>query len=146
MTTMTADPKAKATDDEKKPGSKKKLIIVVVALLAVAGGVYNFVLRDKGPVEPQAGEVLVIEPIQLNLQGGHYLRVGLALQLTTTAEKPTDGSKALDATISLLSGRSVEELGVAKERDKLKTELEKELEEAYEGTVMGVYFTEFVTQ
>jgi flagellar FliL protein len=144
MTTMTADPEAKAKDD-KPPRSRKKLIIAVVVLLAVVGGVYNFVLRDSGPSAPEAGEVLTLEPIQLNLEGGHYLRLGLALQLTTTAHE-LDGSKALDAAISLLSGRGVEELAAPKERLKLKDELVSMLEEAYHGDVMGVYFTEFVTQ
>ena len=143
MTTLTTEPPAAATD-EKPATSKKKLIIVAVVLLVALGGAYKFLLAG-GPTEPQPGEVLVLEPIQLNLEGGHYLRLGLALQLTADAHE-ADGSKALDAAIALLSGRSVDELGAPGKRDELKTELEEKLHEGYHGDVMEVYFTEFVTQ
>ena len=57
-----------------------------------------------------------------------------------------DGSKALDATIDLFSGRTIEEVGAVKERKHLKEDLEAELEHLYHGEVLGVYFTDFVTQ
>ena len=57
-----------------------------------------------------------------------------------------DGSKALDATIELFSGQDMVDLGKAKHRQQLKEELLVYLEEEYHGDVMGVYFTEFVTQ
>ena len=57
-----------------------------------------------------------------------------------------DGSIAMDAAIDLFSGRSMAEVSTSKERRKLKRELEHELEELYHGDVMGVYFTEYVTQ
>ena len=145
MTTMTAAPDAATTQEDKPPRSKKKKLIVVVLVLALLGGGYWFLLRDSGPAAPEPGEVLVLDPIQLNLEGGHYLRVGLALQLTTTAHE-LDGSKALDATISLLSGRSVADLAAKGEHTKVKEDLLELLHEAYHGDVMGVYFTEFVTQ
>ncbi|MCW2815800.1 MAG: flagellar basal body-associated FliL family protein [Nocardioides sp.] len=147
MTTLTTETtttaKAETTTD-KAPRSKKKLLVVAVVLLVALGAAYQFLLRG-GPTEPQPGEVLVLEPIQLNLQGGHYLRLGLALQLTADAHE-LDGSKALDAAIALLSGRSVDELAATGERTELKESLQEQLHEAYHGDVMEVYFTEFVTQ
>jgi flagellar FliL protein len=86
-----------------------------------------------------------MEPIQVNLAGGHYLKIGIALQLTAAAHE-ADGSAALDATIDLFSGKDMSELTRPESREKLKHELEKELEHAYHGDVMGVYFTDFVTQ
>ena len=83
--------------------------------------------------------------MQINLEGGHYLKIGVALQLTTTAHE-ADGSKALDATIELFTGRSMDELTRKGSRAQLKKELAKELEHDYHGDVMGVYFTDFVTQ
>ena len=94
---------------------------------------------------PQPGAVAPLDSIQVNLADGHYLRLGIALQLTTKA-KEVDGSKALDAAIELFSGKSIEELTDLKEREKLKKELVKELEHLYEDEVMGVYFTQFVMQ
>ncbi len=145
MTTLTTEKTtATETETEKAPRSKKKLLIVAVVLVAALGGAYQFLLRG-GPTEPQPGEVLVLEPIQLNLQAGHYLRLGLALQLTADAHE-LDGSKALDAAIALLSGRRVDELAAPGERAELKEALQEQLVEAYHGDVMEVYFTEFVTQ
>ena len=94
---------------------------------------------------PEPGEVVKVDPIQLNLAGGHYLKIGIALQLTADAHE-ADGAKALDATIDLFSGRTMDQLTRPENREKLKAELEKELEELYHGEVMGVYFTDFVTQ
>jgi flagellar protein FliL len=127
-------------------GGKKKLVIMLVALLAIGGGAYWFFLKPApGPVEPEPGEVVTMEPIQVNLAEGHYLKIGIALQLTAAAHE-ADGSAALDATIDLFSGKDMSELTRAESREKLKHELEKELEHAYHGDVMGVYFTDFVTQ
>ena len=89
---------------EKAPRSKKKLILDPgggagrgrrrLVLLPQADGLHAEAGRDRAPGRP----------IQINLAGGHYLRIGLALQLTDSASKEIDGSKALDATIDLFSG------------------------------------------
>ena len=94
---------------------------------------------------PKPGEVVALDPIQVNLEGGHYLSIGIALQ-TVEGSEEVDGSKALDAVIGLFSGRSVEELNRGKVRTQLKKELEHELDERYEKEVMAVYLTQFVTQ
>jgi len=134
--TMTATPPATETSPDEKgaaKGGKKKLLIILVAVLALGGGGYWFVLKPGGATEPEPGEV------------GHYLRIGLALQLTTSAHE-ADGSKALDAAIELFSGRSIADVTRPADRRKLKKELEHSLIELYHEEVMGVYFTEFVTQ
>jgi flagellar FliL protein len=141
---------AKATPEgEDAPGGgKKKLVLVVVALLAVGAAAYFFVLKPKPDAKkekPVAGEVIALEPRQVNLEGGHYLKLGLALQGTADAHE-LEGSKALDAAISLFSGRSIEEVSRPAELRHLKDELQKELEHLYHGDVMDVYFTDFVTQ
>ena len=127
-----------------KKGSKKKLIIVLVVLLAAAGGGYWFFLKPSDGA-PQPGAVTPLDSIQINLSGGHYLRLGLALQLTTKAEE-VDGSKALDAAIDLFSGLPVGEVDRKATREKLRDRLDHTLEDRYDGDVMDVYFTEFVTQ
>jgi flagellar FliL protein len=124
--------------------SRKKLIVILVAVLAIGGGGYQM-FRPKPAAPPKPGEVVKLEPIQINLAASHYLRVGIALQLTEGAAK-VDGSKALDATIDEFSGLGMTDVNDPVKRASYKKALEKELDHRYEGDVMGVYFTEFVTQ
>jgi flagellar FliL protein len=134
-------------EDTGKKGKPVKLIalLLVAALAGVAG--WWFMLRPVAAEEaPHPGEVVKLDAIQVNLEGGHYLRIGIALQATDEVEEELDGSKALDATIELFTGRTMEQLRSEKYRHRLKTKLEAHLDEAYEGEVMGVYFTDFVTQ
>ena len=141
--------KGKKGKKEKKEGAQggklKKILILVVALLLIGGAVYWFFLKPPGPTPPpQPGAIVPLESTQINLADNHYLRLGIALQLTTDATE-ADGSKALDAAIALFSGRRLEQLEGHK-RQVLKERLAKELDHLYEGDVMDVYFTEFVTQ
>ena len=145
--TVTAIPSSTTTaaDDDAPPKkSRKKLIMILVAVLALGGGGYWF-MRPKPATAPKPGEVVKLEPIQVNLAATHYLRLGLALQLVEGAEK-VDGSKALDAAIDEFSGLAMTDVNDPAKRATYKKELEKHLHERYEGDVMGVYFTEFVTQ
>lgn len=143
-----------ATEEPAEKKSKKKLLaIAVVAVVAVAAAAWFFLLRGgeaEAVEEPHPGAVLPMEPVTLNLADGHFLKLGLALQLTDTAGgghgSAPDGSKALDLAIALLSNREVAELSSSEAREKVKAELAHEVEEAYHGDVMDIYFTEFVMQ
>lgn len=145
MTVTAMPPAATEQQPAEAPKSKKKLIIILVAVLALGGGGYFMFLKPKPSGPPQPGEVVKLDPIQINLAAEHYLRVGVALQLTAGASE-AEGSKALDATINLFSGLPMAQVNDPKKREVLKKQLVTELEELYEGDVMGVYFTEFVTQ
>lgn len=130
-------------EPEKK---SRKLLVVAVLALALAAGAWWFMIRPAGADEgSKAGEVLQLESIQVNLEGGHYLKIGVALQAVEGAEH-VEGSKALDATIELFSGRSMAELADPKRREQLRSALVEELGDRYHGEVMEVYFTDFVTQ
>jgi flagellar FliL protein len=130
----------------KQGGGKRKLIVVALLVVLLAGSAWWFVLRKPADADaPKPGEVVALDPIQVNLAEGHYLSIGIALQAVDGAEE-VDGSKALDAVIGLFSGRSVAELNRPKVRTQLKKELEHELADRYEEEVMAVYLTQFVTQ
>lgn len=170
MATTTAPAKtgagSGAGEDEAAAKKKKKLtplklvaIVVIATLLAVGGGAYAFwylTIRVPPPEPPpEPGAVSVWGPISLNLADGHYLKVGIAVQMALEAAgghggaAEIDGSKALDLTIETFSGRTIDELSDAKTRDELKKELEHDIEKAYEEehhTVLDLYFTEFVMQ
>ena len=80
-TTMTAPPTEETAEATKGGGKLKKILILVVLLAVVGGAVWFFFLKPKPVAPPEPGEVVTLEPIQINLAAGHYLRVGIALQL-----------------------------------------------------------------
>lgn len=137
----------------KKQGDKKKKLLIIGAVLLVAAAAYMFVLKPKpasgGP--PVPGAVVKLDPLTLNLDGGHYLKLSMALQFTANAaagesKDGPDGSKALDLAIAQLSNRKIAELNTAAAREAAKKKLLTAIEEAYEHKVMDLYFTEFVMQ
>lgn len=151
-----AAPAAEATPTRRKP-----LTLVVVLVLVLGAAAAWYFLMGPGAAEaeggetpvveeaeaaPEPGEVLTIDPISLNLAGGSYLRIGVALQLTADVAHAPDPAVALDHVIDLFSGRPVEEVSSAEGREALRAELAVLLEEAYHGDVMGVYLTDYVTQ
>jgi flagellar FliL protein len=138
-------------------------IVVAVALLAAA-----FLMKggDSGGGSPAAAptaeevkppsvqdgdpsDVVSLDAITLNLADGRFLKLGVALQLAPEAEV-TDpisfGARALDETIDLMGGYTYKELSAPGARTKAKDKLSEAVSEAYDGDVLGVYFTEFVMQ
>jgi flagellar FliL protein len=145
---MAKDEKAAEAAPKKK--SKQMLIIIVAAVVLLGGGAGGYFAFFAGPSQkpaPKPGKVVALEAITLNLAEGHFLKLKLSLQATTTAAAADpDGSKALDIAISEFSNRPLAELASNAARDKAKAELRKKINKAYEGHVMDVYFTEFVMQ
>jgi flagellar FliL protein len=126
--------------------SARKSIAVLLVLLLTAGASWLYLKPSDADAAPVPGEVLKLEPIQLNLAEGRYLRVGIAIQGVASGHEELEGSKALDATIELFSGRKMEDLAQSAKREELKDKLRKELDKRYHGDVIDVYFTDFVTQ
>jgi len=153
---------AEAKDGEAAAdGGKKKLIILAVPiLLVVLAAVWFLVLKPKAaPADAAAaaaspsptsswapGAVVKIDPISINLAGGHFLKLGLSLQESKAVAEDVSGAKALDSAIALFSNKTMEELTTLEGRQKAKEKLVEHLREIYEGEVYDVYFTEFVMQ
>lgn len=134
-------------------GRKKPIAVVLVVLLAVAAAAYFFLFSGGDDAEaepaPVAGAVLALDPVTVNLAGSGYLKIGLTLQLTEEAgEEAPDGAQAVDIVIDTFSGAQLAD--VTGNRDALKAELEQRIEDAYnhdgEHLVMGIYYTQYVTQ
>jgi flagellar FliL protein len=140
----------KAAEEAPKKSKRKLIIIVAAVVLLLGGGAGGYFAFFSGgsstPPPPEPGKVVALEPITLNLADGHFLKLKLSLQATVDAAEDPDGSKALDIAISQFSNRPVAELSSNAARDKAKAELREKINEAYEGHVMDVYFTEFVMQ
>ena len=129
-----------------KGGKKKLLLVALVLVIAVGAGAWFFVLPHGSAEaeEPVAGAILALDPVAVNLAGGGYLKIGVALQLTAEVEAEPDGTKANDLVISHFSQADAGEVHSA--REALKEALVAKIVEAYDGAVMDVYYLEYVTQ
>ena len=145
--------KAETQAEAPSPRGKKKLLLVgAILALAAAGAAAHFLVLPGIAAEaeepPAHGEVVTLEPVAVNLAGGGYLKIGLALHLTEEASGgeggEPDGSKAQDLIISQFSQASPGD--VHKARAALKESLQQKIIEAYEGDVLEIYYTEYVTQ
>jgi flagellar protein FliL len=150
---MSTKEKTEATEESTGGGGRKKLLLLLlVILLAAAGAAYFFLFASGEAVaeEPVAGDVLVLEPIAVNLAGGGYLKIGVTLQFTEEGSAAghggggPDGSKATDLIISTFSQAAPGDVTGA--REALKAALEQKIIEAYHGDVMDIYYNEYVTQ
>lgn len=148
-----AEAEAAAAPAKKKKG--KLVVVVAVVVLALGAAAYFFLLApgDDHAAEAEAahepvelGEVVQAESVSLNLADGHYLRLGIALQLTAEVHGEVNTAQALDHAIALFSGRKIAEVTDPATRDHLKAELVHKLEKTYHGDVVDVYLTEYVTQ
>ncbi len=157
---MSKDKNAPADGEETEAkGGKKKLIMIILAVvvLAAAGAAYFFVFADPAEAEvppPEHGGYTALEPVAVNLAGGGYLKVGITLEITADAAggghggAAVDGAKAYDQIISTFS--QADPTDVTGARDALKESLEQKIIEAYTEhdvpMVMGIYYTDYVTQ
>ena len=150
--------------DQAQAGKKKRplLLIVVVAVVAaaLAGGGATVLLGGKGggknakahPAKkkpPALGEVVPIDATTLNLADGHYLKVGVALQLSkagSAEEIAKDLAPAQDATISVLGNYTQAQLAARGGKEHVKALLSRKIAALYDDKVLYVYFTDFVIQ
>lgn len=144
---------AEKSGDQIEPGKKKrkKRLIMIVGVVVVVGVAVGYLVFGKSssaqakPI-PKPGAILKLDPIYLNLSDGHYLKLGMALQETTSVTADVDGSQALDAAIELFSHVSMAELATTDGRDSVKKELISKIQGVYKEQVMTIYYTEFVMQ
>ena len=172
-----ATPDGGATEAPAKKGGHNNLIPAIVVAVGLLGGGF---FMGQSPAAPPAakahteekagkddpevteeathGPVQNLEPITLNLADGHFLKIGLALQLAEVeggghgAAEELPAAKALDIAISLLGEHTMDDLASPKAKELVKKELSKRVAAAYldpvthEPLVTKVYFTEFVMQ
>ena len=155
---MSTKEKTEAEEGTEKGGKKKLVLILAVLLVAAAGGAWFFLFAGSGEAEaaaePEHGGYVALAPIAVNLAGGGYLKVGITLEITVDAAggghggPAVDGAKAYDQIISTFSQAAPADVTGA--RDALKAALEEKIIAAYTEhevpMVMGIYYTEYVTQ
>ena len=131
------------------------------AMLPCAAAVGSAVLLMSGQAAAQtttttlpalAGPVLELDSKTMNLDGTHFLKIGISLQLPAAAVpdtvKTTENwsSLASQLAIDTFSGRSFAELSNDGLRQRLQHQIGNEVCEKTEGKVETVYFIDFVMQ
>ena len=142
---------------DKKKGISQ-VVLVLLLLVGLGGGLAIAKVTGGGAASatseppPEPGGVAVIDSINVNLAGGHFLRVGVGAQLTTAVEaKPeewakTEGAIVRDVIIDVFSGENMAELQTPEGRKQHVDELRERAIEATDKQVMSIYLTEFVMQ
>jgi flagellar FliL protein len=156
---MSKDKNAETDESTEKGGGKKKLLLILaVVVLAAAGAAYFFLFSSSGEAAAEekpvsSGTFLPLDAVAVNLAGGGYLKIGVSLELTEEGaggghEGGLDGSKATDLVISTFSQAAPGDVTGA--RDALKEALQEKIIKAYtedgHELVMGIYYTQYVTQ
>ena len=158
----------KGKKEGKEKGAKSNLLPAIVLAIGMVGAGYMLgpgsgsgeaagagTDETTTTSEPIPGEIVQMEPININLAGGHYLKVGMALQLAegVLAEEFAKGktAKANDILIAEVGGRDMAELATPEGRAKLKEDLREKIMETYReeetgDEVIDLFFTDFVMQ
>ena len=154
---MSKDTKETAETEAPKKSKKMLIIIVLAVVLLGGGGAGAYFTLFAGKAEAAEAELVkgAVVPIKdsltLNLADAHYLKLGFAMQMTEEAgEEEIDTAEAVDLAIDQYTGMEIAELETEKGREKAKAELLEKIEKAYnkdgKHLVMGIYFTQYVTQ
>ena len=140
---------------------KLKIILPVLLLVLVGGGgAYKFVLAGggsgkKAPPPKIAGELLPLTPdFTINLDGGHYGKVSVALEMEGGIPKAAEGAapslkeNAVVRSIVTndLTGLTTDELIQRQTREKLLDNILKDLQSQTDEQVTHVFFTDVVVQ
>jgi flagellar FliL protein len=154
-----------STPAKKKGGKRKIMLIGLVAVIAVGGFFGKGMLGGSAAAEESTttapGPVITLSSITLNLADGHFLKLGLALQMAppepgaaaeeghgaAAEDDPTRGfAPALDLAIQVFGSRNMGQLLPPEGRQAAVAELVTKLHERYHGEIEGVYLHEFVMQ
>jgi flagellar FliL protein len=146
----------------------KMMPAVMISLALVAAGYFVGGRGSSSPpaveaaaeeeAEPEVDHILDLDPINVNLADGHYLRVAISIGMAAGEESSSGGhgggteeegpstAPAADFVLSTFSGKSIEELSTLDGRISAREHLEEDLREYYGEEVVTVFFTEFVMQ
>lgn len=164
-----AEPDKKGKKGKKDKGAKGKSNLVPALVLAVGLAAGGYFMGGSGSeataatddvesvdVAPEPGSTVGLESITVNLDGGRFLRVGVALQMTADFEpvddhgeyhfEAADEGRMRDQLIAMFAGRTSGSLVGAEQLAEVKSELLERANELFDGQVLEVYLTDFVMQ
>lgn len=152
----------KGKKDKSAKGGKSNLLPAIVLALGIAvagyflgpgsgsGGAHDEKEAEKKEEVKPLGPIAKMEPISINLADGHYLKVGLGVQLSEkgNVEEFDKGPimRVQDLLIEIAGGADMAELSTAEGREGLKKELKERAHKLFGEEVVDFYFTDFVMQ
>src|SRR6478672_11983232 len=140
---------------------KLKIILPVLLLVLIgAGGAYKFLLSGGGSAKKAAppkvvGDLLPLTPdFTINLDGGHYGKVSVALEMDGGIPKAVEGAApslkenavVRSVVTNDLTGLTTDALIQRPTREKLLTQILKDLQTKTDEKVTDVFFTDVVVQ
>jgi flagellar basal body-associated protein FliL len=133
-----------------KKSMKLKIAIGLVVLL-VGGAAAKFTVLAPAPskasaasAKPVEGPIIQMSEMTLNLTGGQYLRIKIALQTVKGSKPIEDTTMATQLVIDEYSNHTPAELTGDVARTKAKAALLVKLQKAYPKQIMDALYTEFV--
>lgn len=165
----STEPDQANPESDKSGGGTTRLVMVGVMSLSIAAAGYFVGGRGGAEVpaaaapvtepeatEPEIVEVVDLDPVNVNLTDGHYLRVAISLGIGAHGKeqgaKPEEGpyvptAPAADILLTTFAERSMAELSDGVGRSDARSQLEAHLKEYYgEHVIVAVFVTEFVMQ
>ncbi len=156
---VEAEPPSEGKKGKKAKGKRSNVLPALIG----AGGlvVGGFLMKpssapaatEEAAAEEEAvpGELVALEPMTLNLSDGHYLRLGVALELIEGVEaKEFEESGATNRFRDLIIDRAADltsgEVATPDGRDQLKSTLRDGGHELFEEEFFEIYLTELVVQ
>ena len=166
----------KTSSDSTQPdasggGSKRLIIMGVLCAVICAGGFVlggrmaggatpEAVAAEPEEEEPKIEKIVELDPLNINLAEGHYLRVAVAIGLSHVEEAaddyghgasdedqpPIETAPASDLVLGTFAGRNMSDLQSAGGRERARADLLEGLAAYYGDKVVTVLFTEFVMQ
>jgi flagellar basal body-associated protein FliL len=130
---------------------KKKLLFTLPVLLLVVGAIggYAFVMPHKAAAKPHLVGNVYLMPGQftLNLTGGHYATLTVALLLPPTIDgAPADEPVIRAIVTDTITGQPESALIGARGRAVLEHRILSEVNAQTDATVSRVYFTDLAVQ
>ena len=133
----------------KRKSLKLKLIVGLLVLLLGGGAAAKFTVLAPKPAnaaaaKPEPGPIVQLSELTLNLTGGQYLRMKMALETVKGSKPIADTTLATQLIIDQYSNHTPAELTGDAARQKAKAALLAKLQKAYPKQIMDALYTEFV--
>jgi flagellar FliL protein len=158
MTVLKPPPLTKAQVEAKKAADK----FVLDTKCALANGLQppkapssvKGAAATPDTTPPPRGSVLVLDSVTVNLADGHFLKFGLGIQfapgvVVDTVKTENPGAAAMNYVLTQLRTKTQSDLGpraLAPLQSQLGYTVCSDEKMNFEGKILGIYFTDFVSQ